>query len=152
MSEAAHLELPMTDTTLGLQVAHLRELLDVRFSASQRAIEVGLDAQSKAVAAALAASDRAVTKAELASEKRFEGVNEFRAALDDRQRTLMPRMEAQVLIDGLSQRLLALEKRMEALYAERAGVRGGYGYAAGIAGLVLTLASLAVLVTRALQP
>src|ERR1700685_214980 len=70
----------------------LREYVDIRF-----------DAQEKAVNAALAASDRAVNKAEMASEKRFDAVNEFRAALADSARLLMPRSEAE-------QRMAAIEK------------------------------------------
>jgi hypothetical protein len=42
---------------------------------------------------ALAASDKAITKAEVTTEKRFEGVNEFRAALSDQSATLLPRSE-----------------------------------------------------------
>jgi hypothetical protein len=75
----------------------LREYVDTRF-----------DAQKEAVNAALAASDRAVNKAELASEKRFDAVNEFRAALADSARLLMPRSEAE-------QRMAAIEKMVNDL-------------------------------------
>lgn len=50
-------------------------------------------AAKEAVNAALAAADKALQKAETASEKRFEGVNEFRATLADQASTLMPRAE-----------------------------------------------------------
>ena len=40
-------------------------------------------AMKVAIDAALAAADRAVNKAEQSTEKRFEGVNEFRATLAD---------------------------------------------------------------------
>ena len=75
----------------------LREYVDTRF-----------DAQKEAVNAALAASDRAVNKAEMASEKRFDSVNEFRAALNDSARLLMPRLECE-------QRFAALEKMISDL-------------------------------------
>ncbi len=38
-----------------------------------------------------ASSDKAILKAEEAAEKRFDGVNEFRAQLGDQQRTLIPK-------------------------------------------------------------
>lgn len=54
-------------------------------------------AQSKErVDMALAASDKAITKAELTTDKRFEGVNEFRAALSDQANSFMPRSEYSV--------------------------------------------------------
>lgn len=44
--------------------------------------------------AALEAADKAIAKAESATEKRFEGVNEFRAQLADQTRTFIPRTES----------------------------------------------------------
>jgi hypothetical protein len=79
----------------------LREYVDIRF-----------DAQEKAVNAALAASDRAVNKAEMASEKRFDAVNEFRAALNDSSRLLMPRSEAEQSYKVLANKVETLETRV----------------------------------------
>jgi len=79
----------------------LREYVDIRF-----------DAQEKAVNAALAASDRAVNKAELASEKRFDAVNEFRAALADSARLLMPRAESEASARVLAAKIETLETRV----------------------------------------
>jgi hypothetical protein len=81
----------------------LREYVDIRF-----------DAQEKAVTAALAAADRAVGKAELASEKRFDSVNEFRAALSDSSRLLMPRSEAEQGMKSMEEKLNSLVKRVDA--------------------------------------
>ncbi len=50
-------------------------------------------AAKEAVQAALTAADKALSKAEIASERRFEGVNEFRATLADQATMLMPRSE-----------------------------------------------------------
>lgn len=47
----------------------------------------------------------AVNKAEVATEKRFEGVNEFRAQLGDQSRTLMPRIETEVLIKNINDKI-----------------------------------------------
>lgn len=135
-----------------------------RFDASQKAIELGFSAQKSAVDAALAAADRAVIKAEFAAEKRFDSVNEFRKTQDDRDRaeterwvrieqTLMPRAEAaaeiksvhakfDALLRGLEDKNVELRKQIDSLLAERAGIKGGYGSAIGVVGLVLALCSI----------
>jgi len=82
----------------------LREYVDTRF-----------EAQKEAVTAALTAADRAVNKAELASEKRFDSVNEFRAALNDSARLLMPRAEAE-------QRMLTIESSIRDLKTSYAAI------------------------------
>ena len=127
-----------------------------RFSASQKALELGLAGQKSEISAALAAADRAVLKAETATEKRFESVNEFRGTLDQQQRTLIPRSEVDVLMRGLEEKLSTLVKSLDetrgviaAMQSERAGIRGGYGYAVGIVGFVLTVVSLGLLLYRA---
>jgi uncharacterized Rmd1/YagE family protein len=81
----------------------LREYIDMR-----------MDASDKAVSAALASADRAVSKAESATEKRFESVNEFRAALADSGRLLMPRSEAEQSFRVLSDKTDALTRRLDA--------------------------------------
>jgi hypothetical protein len=138
--------------------AHVVSLIDgndlryeERFAASQKALELGLAGQKSEISAALAASDRAVLKAETATEKRFEGVNEFRGALDNQQRTLIPRAEVNALIGGVNDKLFALTKQMDALQAERTGVRGGWGYAVGAIGFLLTLVSLGTLILKAVK-
>lgn len=92
-----------------------------RFIDSQTAVAAALAAARIAVDAALSAAKEAVAKAEAASEKRFEGVNEFRATLSDQQRTLMPRSEAEI-------RMTAIEKQVEQLISsgiERRGQQSG---------------------------
>jgi len=109
-------------------VESLIELHDERYA--QR-----FEAQEKAVLAALAAAKEAVLKAEHAYDKRFEAQNEFRKLVEDQQVRFMAKAEA-------LNRLEALEKFQERMMAERAGVKGGWGYAVGALGLVLTLLSL----------
>jgi hypothetical protein len=88
----------------------LREYVDIRF-----------DAQEKAVNAALAAADRAVNKAEIASEKRFENMNEFRGALADSARLLMPRSEFEQITKTQADRLTLMESRFNAAEARGRG-------------------------------
>lgn len=61
---------------------------------------------------ALAAADKAVTKAEIATEKRFEGVNEFRATLADQANRLMPREEAVSKFDNMQKDINSLSKEV----------------------------------------
>lgn len=113
-----------------------------RDDARRRAVEVAFAAQKESINAALAAADRAVLKAELATEKRFESVNEFRATLDQQQRTLIPRTEVNVLMGGVTEKIDGLIKQVDTLQAERLGIRGGWGYAIGVVGLIVLIVTL----------
>jgi hypothetical protein len=62
---------------------------------------------------ALAAADKAVTKAEIATEKRFEGVNEFRATLADQAARLMPREEAQAKFENILKDISQITKEIQ---------------------------------------
>jgi hypothetical protein len=124
------------------------QAVSAAFQSQQQAMQTALAAAEKANAAALAAADRAVAKAEMAADKRFESVNEFRATLADQQRTLVPRAEVDVLFKALGEKVDTLNIQMEHLQAERAGVKGGWGYAVGAAGLMLTLFSLAMVLWK----
>ena len=131
------------------EIAHLRDLIreadlryQQRFDASEKAIAIQFATQIAAVNAALAAADRAVQKAEAANEKRFESVNEFRGLVADQQRTLMPREESMVLFHSLTDKIDKLEKIMDGISSERLGIKGGWGYAVGVIGVLLALMSL----------
>lgn len=112
------------------------------------AVDAAFAAQKEGISAALTAADRAVNKAELATEKRFESVNEFRATLDNQQRTLIPRSEVGVIQDGLNEKITQLTKLMDQIQAERLGVKGGWGYAVGVVGFVLAIGSLIMIGIR----
>lgn len=92
-------------------VAHDRLLLEMdrryeeRFTAQEGATALALARVDKEfhehlqqvrteTHAALDAADKAIQKAETATEKRFEGVNEFRAQLADQARTFISRTES----------------------------------------------------------
>lgn len=105
----------------------------------------------KAVGLALNTSDKAVAKAETAIEKRLDGVNEFRATLADQQRLLMPRAEVEVIVNSLNERISTLKERLDALNSERTGIKGGWGYAVGVVGLVLIIISIATMALRVIK-
>jgi hypothetical protein len=137
---------------------HLIALIDAndkryeqRFQASQEAVALGFSAQKSAVDSALAAQNTAVIKAEVSTEKRFESVNEFRNTLADQQRNLMPRSEVDVLVHAINAKIDALEKMMDKWEAERAGLKGGWGYAVGAIGFLLTLVTLGVMIMRSID-
>ena len=92
---------PLTDDHGSVK---LREYVDMRFDAADRATQ-----------AAILAAERATTKAESASERRFESVNEFRAALSDSQRLMLPRGEYDQIHSGLVERVNNLTERFNAL-------------------------------------
>jgi hypothetical protein len=149
--------MPAGPWTVETVLTHLTALIE----ANDRRYEQRFIAQALATDAALAAAERAVLKAEASAERRFEGVNEFRSTLADQQRNLIPRAEVDVLIRGVVQQITALEKTLDASVAERQaqiaalqktqdswtaekrGVVGGWGYAAGVVGLVLAILGLA---------
>ena len=101
-----------------------------------------------AVSAALAAADRAVSKAELASEKRFEGVNEFRSALNDNARLLMPRSETEQRITALDEKLIDLTKRQASIEERTRGKGEGWQGIAMIVSMVASLVAIGVVLTR----
>jgi len=99
-------------------------------------------ALEKSFLLAMSSADKAVQKAETASERRFDSVNEFRSTLADQQRTLIPRAEVEVLINSINERISDLKQQLDTLKAERQGIKGGWGYAVGVVGLVLVILSI----------
>lgn len=90
----------------------LRQYVEGRFEAQDKAVAAALAAAEKAVAAALSAADRAVSKAEIATEKRFESVNEFRNTLSDQARLFMPRSEAEQSYRAITDKLDIITARV----------------------------------------
>jgi hypothetical protein len=80
---------PTNDDVLDQKINALRELVDER----DRRYEDRFQAMDEKTGLALTSSEKAVTKAEIAQEKRFDNTNEWRAAMQDRDRNQMPRIE-----------------------------------------------------------
>jgi uncharacterized membrane protein len=104
----------------------------------------------EAILNALNASDKAIIKAENATEKRFDGVNEFRAALSDQQRTLMPRSEVEIIFKTLGEKIENLSKqvteKIDTLqiqviekHGEKMGLTQGIGYIVGVIGVLVAI-------------
>jgi hypothetical protein len=116
-----------TDEMFQDLLAELRHAHDQRyeqrFAAQEQAVAAALAAQKEAVAAAFSAAQQAVAKADMAFEKRLENTNEWRAAMDEYGRNLMPRTEAEQRIAALTEKLGELSHRM----TESAGRSRGIG-------------------------
>jgi hypothetical protein len=119
------------------ELISLREYVDIRF-----------DAQEKAVQSALASADRAVAKAEAASDKRFEAVNEFRASLNDNTRTLMPRAEYEQAIKAVNEKIETLTARINTRDDRGRGIGEGWAFLASAIGLIVSVITVIVVVSR----
>jgi hypothetical protein len=126
----------------------LREYVDNRFEAQDKAVAAALAAQEKAVTAALAAADRAVAKAEAASERRFESMNEFRGALSDSARLLMPRLEAEQQFRALTEKIDQITKRVNSRDDQGRGLSQGWLILIGAVGLIATVVGLVSLFSK----
>lgn len=136
-------------TRSGWTVDTLHVFLVTMIQANDKRYEQRFAEQKAAVDAALAAADRAVVKAEAAAEKRFEGVNEFRGTLADQQTLLIRRSEVDVMVSGLHEKVATIKEQMDRLQAERAGIRGGWGLAVGVIGLIGLIVSIFVTLRNA---
>lgn len=143
----------------------VEQLMDAKFVTYRTMI----DANAGSVSLALAAADKAVLKAEQATEKRFEGVNEFRASLADLSSTMASRRELEAsgaVADGRHAELVKAvtdlrsrldrapelhdlatrAERSEALQIgsreQRQETRSNVGYAQGLIALFLVVAGL----------
>jgi len=120
----------------------LRQYVDNRFEAQDKAVAAALAAQEKAVTAALAAADRAVAKAETATDKRFENSNEWRNTVETLQRTYMPRTESDQLLRALSEKIDELTTRVNARDERGRGLHQGWTILAAAVAFITTIIGL----------
>ena len=153
-------------STLGSEIDGLRTLIDdrrdaasvqaderdrryeQRFDERDRRYEQRFIAQQNAVLQALDSAKEAVVKAETATEKRFEGVNEFRAQLADQARELMPRKETENLMTTIADRVLVLERKSD---TEQGRTLGASATIAIIISVAVTIASVIGVILALLQ-
>lgn len=103
----------------------LREYVDVRINALEQSMSTGLST-----------SKEAVEKAERATELRFQSVNEFRAQLDDQQRTFMPRLEYEQAHNALINRVNELTARVSDRESRSEGIGDVWPILFGIVGVI----------------
>lgn len=90
---------PPTTEVLAVKIVALEDLSKER----DRRYEDRFKAMDEKTSLALNASEKAVTKAEVAQEKRFDNTNEWRAAMQDRDRNQMPRVEIEQRFSAMKQ-------------------------------------------------
>lgn len=126
------------------QLDDLRVLLDERYATQTKALDAAFAAADKAVAAALLSAKEAVTKAETATEKRFDSVNEFRAALSDQSALFLPRTEYAANHQNLADRVSDLTDRINRSEGSTEGVRVSAGVLASVATIAVLVIGLIV--------
>lgn len=124
-------------TNLTEKIQALGERTNERFLLAKQAVDAAVSGVEKASATALSSADRAVTKAEVGAEKRFDSMNEFRAAMKDQQNTFADRAQTDF-------RLIAVERKQEVL----AGQAQGVGLSVGvIVQIISSCASIALIIS-----
>ena len=77
------------------------------------------------------AQTAAILKAETASERRFDGVNEFRATLSDQAATFISRQEVDQQIRSINEKVDLTASRMDRLEGRSGGMNSSWGYLLG---------------------
>lgn len=106
-------------------------------------------------ALALASDRRAIDKAEFANEKRFEGVNEFRAQLGDQAASFITRVEHNSVIDSIktehtsyvksmSEKFDDVKTRLDKAEGRGVGLNAGWIYLLGVVAAIGTFVSIIV--------
>lgn len=137
----------------------LKEFLLSRIDAAAQLQAEVSRAQQEALKVGLSEADKAIQKNDIATEKRFEGVNEFRKTLGDQQQTYITRNEVvalfkamedkiAVLTNSNADKIAALSQYQDRMQTERIGIKGGWGYAVAVIGLVATVLSAASFLMR----
>jgi hypothetical protein len=73
------------------------------------------------------------------TDSKFSGVNEFRGALADAQRNLMPRSEAEVQFNALRAEIATLKENATQRAGEGVGRVAGWGWAVAVVLLALAV-------------
>ncbi len=104
------------------EIDGMRTLMDERdrrysdaFIAQKEAVAAALAAQQLAAGIINTASEKAINKAEEAQRAYNERSNEFRGALDDAQKVLLPRNEADTRFQALEEKLNDARKDIQTL-------------------------------------
>jgi hypothetical protein len=108
-----------TDPAFGTSSAtdvSLREFLMAAIQASRKECKDGIEHLEQSVAQSERANKEAIEKALASIDQRFDGVNEFRGALNDLGKTMATKQDVGNLTDKVVAADEALEARFEALY------------------------------------
>jgi hypothetical protein len=123
----------------------LREYLEEKFAA----VEARFESVDARFMAALSNQERALQKAEAASEKRFDAVNEFRAALADNFRTLMPRAESEQARAIIHEKIDMLTIRINKREDRGIGMGQFAAWIIAAVGFISAISTIVIMLTRA---
>jgi len=129
----------------------LRELLDERdrryesrFAAQERAADAALAAQKELTSAAFASAEKAILKAEEAQRAYNERSNEFRDALDDQNKRMLPRTEAEAQLAALDNKIADTAADVASLRESRSSIEGSRDQTMYLMGIMLAVFFAAV--------
>lgn len=149
---------PAAGTSQATDVS-LREYLMAQINAVEKRADMRFEAMKAQVESAFSSSQLAINKADEATEKRFEGVNEFRAALSDQAAHFVTNQQLaalgeklQAAIDRNQDDLIALSKRIDLREGQVQGSRLTYGNIAAMIAVAATIVGLLVLVASHITP
>jgi hypothetical protein len=136
-----------TDPAAGTSTAtdvSLREYLTALIEGVEQRSQVRYANLESKVQAAFDSSQTAIQKAETATEKRFEGVNEFRAALSDQAAHFVTREAMAAMADKFDTQISQYRKDLETL-GRRLDVREGQTQGSRLTtGILVTVTTVAV--------
>jgi len=136
-----------TDPAAGTSTAtdvSLREYLTALIEGVEQRSQVRYANLESKVQAAFDSSQTAIQKAETATEKRFEGVNEFRAALSDQAAHFVTREAMAAMADKFDTQISQYRKDLETL-GRRLDVREGQSQGSRLTtGILVTVTTVAV--------
>lgn len=150
---------PAAGTSSATDVS-LREYIALMVELEMRRVNERFTSVEKATASAFENSQRAIDKADQATEKRFEGVNEFRAALSDQASRFVTAEQLNAVADKLEAGYLRnredidqLGKRLDLKQGEDHGSRLTWGNMAALVATAGVLITIVVIVANYLaQP
>jgi hypothetical protein len=139
---------PRDGPNLSTYVETRFNLLDQKIKEAKELFDKLLEEQDRRYEERHRSNQTALDKVAEEMNSRFASVNEFRGAMEDAQRKFMPRPEAEVRMAALESKLDQQFTQLDRLQAERQGIRGGWGYAVGVLGLVIAAIALITTVMR----
>jgi hypothetical protein len=110
----------------------LREHLAALLAEMDKRYQQRFDDQTRAIDAAFAASKEAVAKAEAATERRLEGMNEFRDALQDRETRFVNVDQHEAMREILN----GVVARLDRIEGKSSGISSSWGIVVAIIGLI----------------
>ncbi len=150
-----HPDLLWLRALIDAQFAGLRQLVDERdrrygaeSEASKQAVKDALAAQEKAVNAALQASDKAVAAAEINAEKWRLNANEWRGAMNDRERNLMPIVQAEQRFTSLEEKIASVTAWQQAAQGSGSGHRESVAWLFGGCGVIIGFGTIVIEIVR----